>query len=270
MNDPAPTEAKRRGSPFMRVALFWAVYLGVIVATSQVKHMVPAGSGDLAWGLVSCAALFPVTWLFLRWEKRQLRDAGVNLEARSGLRLLGGLALGGATFAVILGVVAGVAGGLAFQRGIALSPGLVLHKVVTVLALACMEELGFRGYALRTLLGRLGVWPTQAIVAVAFGLCHLAFGWTWSAVALGVVPAALLMGIAAIRSGGLAMALGVHAGLNLAQWCFSPGAKGVWQVIIDSPAEGRVALLAPGIGAALTLAMTFAVWRWYPRARADS
>lgn len=265
-HDDSAVGAGRRGPMLAHVGLFWVVYIVVLVSTSEVKHRVPEGGGPLAWGLASCVLLFPLSWLMLRWENRRLPDAGLNIEARSILRLVGGLMIAWATFAVILGVVALIAGGLRFERGVAVNAGLVLQTLATVFALACMEELGFRGYALRTLPRGLGVWPAQLVVAAAFGLCHIAFGWTWAAVLLGVVPSALLFGVTALRSGGLAMPLGVHAGLNLAQWYFSQNATGVWKVVLsDEQAKARVALLAPGIGAAITLATAWAVWRWYPK-----
>lgn len=39
--------------------------------------------------------------------------------------------------------------------------------IATYLALSSMEELGFRGYALRTLDAQFGVWPALALAAIA-------------------------------------------------------------------------------------------------------
>jgi Type II CAAX prenyl endopeptidase Rce1-like len=118
----------------------------------------------------------------------------------------------------------------------------------------CMEELGFRGYPLRTLVPGLGLWPAQAIVAVAFSLCHLAFGWSWTTILLGVIPSALLFGMAAIASRGLAVPIGLHAGVNLAQSSMSGNSSwGFWKLAMDDQARGRITALSPISGVAVTV-----------------
>lgn len=138
-----------------------------------------------------------------------------------------------------------------------------LLAVTGYLALASMEELGFRAYALRTLVAAIGRWKAQLVVAVAFGLTHVAYGWAWSTVLLGVMPSGLLFGAVALRRGGLGSAVGVHAGINLAQWVL--GAKptpGVWTLDADPAQAARLASSAPFIAAAVTLLAAALVWWW--------
>lgn len=47
---------------------------------------------------------------------------------------------------------------------------------------------GFRAYPLWTLVGALGIWWAQGVVAVAFALVHILYGWSMSPVLLGVFP----------------------------------------------------------------------------------
>jgi hypothetical protein len=244
---------------FVHVVLFWCCYLAVLVLASIVKAKVPPQWAQLVWGLSSSAALLPLTLVFLRREDRTFRDIGLNVEAMSVPRLVAGIVIGLTIFAVILSLIDIVAGPLHLTRGIA-SPGTMADSGCTFLALACMEELGFRGYALRTLVRTMGMWRAQTMVALAFGLSHVAFGWSWSNILLGVIPSALLFGVAATSSRGLAMPIGVHAGLNFAQWAVSEN-SGIWKLEFNNQLRPRVDFVSPIIGIAVTLFVAFLFWR---------
>jgi len=108
----------------------------------------------------------------------------------------------------------------------------------------------------------MGRWWAQVVDAVAFGLVHVAYGWPWSAVALGVIPGGLLFGAVALRS-GLAGAIGVHAAVNFAQWVLGAKASpGLWTLAADPTDAARLASSAPFIGAAVMLVAAGAVWMW--------
>jgi len=243
--------------------------MAVLVLASSVKAKVPPQWGQLVWGLASSAALLPLILVFLRREGRTFRDIGLNIEAMSVPRLVAGIVIGLATFAVILLLIDIIAGPLRLTRGIA-SSGTMAVSGCTFLALACMEELGFRGYALRTLVRTMGMWRAQAIVAVAFGLSHVAFGWSWINILLGVIPSALLFGIAATSSRGLAMPIGVHTGVNFAQWAVSDN-SGIWKLVFNDQLRLRVDFVSHIIGIAVTLFVAFLFWRLQiHRGRGDS
>jgi uncharacterized protein len=183
----------------------------------------------------------------------------MNIEAMSVPRLVAGSVIGVATFAVIPSLINIIAGPVRLTRGTASSGTMVVFGC-TFLALACMEELGFRGYAMRTLVRTSDMWRAQAIVAVAFGLTHVAFGWSWINILLGVMPCALLFGVAATSSRGLAMPMGVHAGVNFAQWAIF-GNAGIWKVAINDQLGSRVDLMSHIIGIAVILFGAFLLWR---------
>ena len=245
---------------FMRVVLFWCCYLVVLFLASIIKARVPPQWGQLVWGLTSSAALLSLTLVFLRREDRTFRDIGLNVEAMSFPRLGAGIAIGVAIFGVILSLINIIAGPLRLTRGIA-SSGTIVILGCTFLALACMEELGFRGYALRTLVRATGMWRAQTIVAVAFGLSHLAFGWSGINILLGVIPFALLFGIAATSSRGLALPVGIHAGVNFAQWAVSEN-SGVWKLVCNDQLRPRVGLLSRIISIAVALFVALLFWRF--------
>lgn len=257
--------------PLLGVGLFWIGYLAVLVAASVTQGLVPQRWGQLAWGLASAAALLGWSWLMIRRERRALVDFGLRLQAGSGRRLLGGLALGVGNYALVVCVTSAALGQIHFQPGPAPALDAIALSVCTILALSAMEELGFRGYALRTLVTHIGAWPAQMVVALAFALVHLAYGWPWQTVLFGVLPSGLLFGAAAMASGGLALPIGVHAGVNLARWAAgesdSPG-FGVWVLVGRQDADfGASAAL---IGLVVTLLTTSALWLWWRRRSAQS
>ena len=243
----------------MRVVLFWCCYMAVLLLAWIAKAKVPPQWGQLVWGLASSAVLLLLTLVFLRQEGRTFRDIGLNLEAMSGPRFVAGIVSGLAIFAIILSLIHIIAGPIRLTRGTA-SSGTTVVFGCSFLALACMEELGFRGYALRTLVRILGMWRAQAIVAVAFGLCHAAYGWSWINILLGVMPWALVFGIAATSTRGLAMPIGLHVGVNFAQWAVSDN-SGVWNLVINDQLRPRIGLASRIVNIAVTLFVSFLFWR---------
>jgi uncharacterized protein len=161
---------------------------------------------------------------------------------------------------VILSFIDIIVGPVRLTRGIASSETMVILGC-TFLALACMEELGFRGYALRTLVRATGMWRAQTIVASAFGLSHVAFGWSWINILLGVIPLALLFGIVATSSRGLALPIGIHAGVNFAQWAVTDN-SGIWKLVVNDELRPRVGLLSRIVSIAVALFVAFLFWRF--------
>jgi len=247
-----------------RVGAFWAGYLVVLVAASFGKGMAPPQFAQLVWGLGGSVLLVLLTWAFLRWDRRGFRDVGMNVEGMSVARWVVGVGIGLVVFAVIMVLVDLIAGPVRLVRGGASAGGAVV-SAITVLAVAAMEEIGFRGYPLRTLVGAVGLWRAQAIVAVAFGLCHVAYGWSWSNILLGVIPFGILFGFAATGSRGLAVPIGVHAGINFAQWAVGDS-SGIWKLVFDEGMRGRVAVVSRAGGIGVSFVGAFLFW-WVSRRR---
>jgi membrane protease YdiL (CAAX protease family) len=184
----------------------------------------------------------------LQWSTGSLRRFGA------------GLFLGVGVYAAVLLMISLIAGPLEFHGAMRPTGVAVLAVVATTLALGAMEEIGFRAYPLFTLVDTLGSWWGQLIVAVAFALTHILYGWSFGAVALGVFPSALLFGAVAVATRGIACPLGVHVALNLGQWAMGEkGEPGIWQLALDSASEARVAAVAPIIGFVVVTVSAIAV-----------
>lgn len=257
-----------RGPTLGRVGAFWIGYLLILVTISATKNWVPPLWAPLTWGLGSVLGLLGLTWLLLPRERRDLDDAGLRVGRASWLRLLAGLLLGAANLALMLWVISMLATPLSIAPNSAGSSGTIGLTAAGILALAAMEELGFRGYTLRMLLREFGPVAAQIIVAMAFGLTHLAYGWPWQTVLVGVIPAALLFGAAAYVSGGLALPIGIHAGINLARWAIGESdTPGFWVVSAADPTQTPADGLSAWLGVAVTLMLTASLWVWHARSR---
>ena len=256
-----------KGRALATVALFWALYLGILYLASFPKVMVPGGYRDLVWGALSSALLIGVTWFILRREGRSPEEVGLVATPKSGRELGTGLLLGLGIYLLTMVAVNFIAEPLSLEptgNGTLLGGSLAL---VSFLALAVMEEVGFRGYPLRTLVPAIGFWPAQIIVAVAFALCHRLFGWGWETIAYGVLPNAILFGMAATATRGLAFPIGLHAALNLAAW--SVNAKdtpGIWSLVIPNIVGSSVGPVAVNASVVITLGAAGIIW-WYGRRR---
>jgi uncharacterized protein len=249
----------------LRVALFWAGYLAVLWLAAFPKQMVPDAWGPLVWGVVSLLIIAAATRWMERREGRAGAERTVAFDRGSVTRFALGLLVGVAAYVLVTLGISLLVTPIHFHRSVGPTVGVLALTVTTILALATMEELGFRGYSLRALHAALGAWPAQCLVAIAFGLCHVLFGWPWLTVLMGVVPSALLFGAAAQRSGGIAMAIGVHAALNLAQTMVGEkSVPGYWSINFDPNATESLARWAPPLGAVTTLLCAAVVW-WWPR-----
>lgn len=250
----------------LRVAMFLAGYLLVLFAASMFKGMAPPRYADVVWGACSSLGLVALTWVFLRREQRDFADVGMRADRSTVLRVACALVGGVVLYALALATISFTFGPLTLSTPTWPSAARWLLIVVSYLALSCMEELGFRTYALRTLVPAVGRWTAQGVIAVAFGLSHLAYGWSLSSIVMGVIPSGLLFGAAAMRRGGLALAIGVHAGVNLAQWIVGEkSTPGVWTIGADAAATARLSTGAPWVATSVMLLATVAAWCWPER-----
>ena len=252
----------------LRVALFWVAYFAILLLASVAKSAAPPKWGQIVWGLTSSIALVAVTLFMLRREGRSAKEVGFGVSRGTIARFLLGALVGICAYLFSVAAIAVLVGPIHFARVAGPSVSVVGLTVCSYLALALMEEIGLRGYALRTLDARFGLaWAMFAAASVT-ALSHLAFGWAWQTVAMGVVPGALLFGAAAIASRGLAMPIGLHAAVNIARWITGETDNaGLWTLAVDERVRGRVITWAPLIGLTAFSMITAALLLWHVRHR---
>ncbi|MGH9585499.1 MAG: lysostaphin resistance A-like protein [Acidobacteriaceae bacterium] len=219
----------------LRAFLFLLLCPLVLVFIAPIARRAAPLTGMLETGAITGLLTFLLTVLFVRWDGLRLRDVGTAVTARSAARLAFGLIIGIAL--VLLQEFSLYAGGHAHWiiRTPHISLGVILLALAAYLSLALREELAFRGYSLRRIEAAKGLWISILIMVIAFTLEHSAGGWTWSRSLLGPPAGALLFGMAALATRGIAVPLGIHFAFNFGQWFM--GQKelaGPLQLVVDA------------------------------------
>ncbi len=169
-------------------------------------------SAVLGEGVAFSVLLFSaavMAWL----EKRSMADYAFPGRGAFGAWFWKGVAWGFLALTSVL-LLMRVAHGFEFGS-LALGGGRLISYAASwaaaFLAVGCLEEFLFRGYALYTLATGMGFWPAAVLLSALFGAVHLHnAGETW----VGGLSAALIgmfLCLTVRRSGSLWFAIGLHA-----------------------------------------------------------
>lgn len=264
MNDQTTGDSNRSTTRLgAYVLLFWVGYVAVTLVVGMATS-IKIGSEVwqlTAWGFISCAGLLALSRFLMRIEKTPHTQLDLMVRVSSMSRFSIGVFLGVASFVVHVAIVSAFAGPVRFEwvPGVG-AMGAAIY-FARFLSTSCMEELGFRGYALQRLTTNMGPWPAVCITAVAFGLSHLAYGWDLQTIVLGVIPGGLLWGMSAIATRGLAVPIGLHAAWNFSSW--SGGARpetGLLQMIVEDDALELTQMVGTASYLSIFGALTLAFW----------
>lgn len=246
----------------VRVLLFLIACAVVLAFAAPIAQRFAARDFELFLGVVTSIATFALTAIFVRWERLSLADAGAEPNGGSLARLVLGFLIGSVIIAA-WAVISLAAGQVHWVRAHDFDPGSIAVALLAYLSLACREELAFRGYPLRMLDRRFGLWPAQLSIAFMFALEHKLAGATWVDAFLGSGVGSLLFGMAAIATRGLAIPIGIHAAWNLGHWALGlKGTPGVWRVIERPHSTGVEGIF---VYDAVMLFAVFAFWVWHRR-----
>jgi membrane protease YdiL (CAAX protease family) len=181
------------------------------------KLGIPGG----AWlQVIGTLALLGSTWSVLRLRKESLRNVGFDLNSR-WLREFGWGALIGMGQILLAVLAVWAFGGVRLELNPAHSIRFLCSGAIVFFFAAINEETLYRGFLFQRLRDGLGVLPTQLMLAVLFSMSHWGnpgmHGLTrfWAALDLGI--GALVFGLAYLRTGSLALPIGLHLGWNWLQ-----------------------------------------------------
>jgi hypothetical protein len=245
-------------------ALFFLVACPVIlIVAGPLTKTVSPQAGPLAVGAVTSLLTFLLTLLFVRWDGIRLGDVGASFSRRTGPRMLFGFVVG--ALLVALQIVALRASGHVHWVDAPHRPmGAILLALAGYFALALREELAFRGYPLRRLESAWGLWGALLLITAVFTLEHAAGGWSWSRSLLGPPAGAILFGMAALATRGLAVPVGIHAAFNFGQWLMGQKeTAGVWQPVVDAGFNRQAETLAYAAYLTGTLLASCGFWLWW-------
>ncbi len=258
---PALPAAESRFRALLIVLFFWAGVAVIGFAAGASAAMVPARQGmqAIAVGTLASVLILLLTILIGRLARINLADCGI-IPDRASLARFGAGLLFGAAIVLVYALVLTLFGSVRWIRNpeVPFTAGAAMFAAA--LALAWAEELAFRGFPLRYLSRTFHFWLAQALVAAAFILYHILLGWPLFPAIVGTGTGALLFGMAAIATRGLAVPTGIHGAWNFGSW--TVGARetaGFWRAAGDTQLANVIGYLLPA-----WLGIVF-FWLWHRR-----
>lgn len=189
--------------------------------------------------LVTSILTFFLVVLFARWEKLPLKDIGLIADNGSLLRFLSGLGIGIIMVLIQMIIVINFAE-VKFSLAQHNQPATIITSLILYFLLACREELAFRSYSLRSLAYSLRPSVALAIITIIFVIEHVIGGMSWKMSILGAGLGGILFGLAALKTKGLALPLGLHFSWNFTQWLLGfKNNTGVWREIVEKGHESQ-------------------------------
>ena len=198
--------------PWARVLFYFLVLaLGTVVAGT-----VPVLQDF--WFFMLLAVI--LSWLFLRAEGRTLRATRLLPEKKKHWFELGGGSLAGGTLAFITFALTVSLTGDQWKWIGVLDWGTVAILFLTCLWSSIVQEFVFRGYPFQLLHRHYGGAIAQWVVAIPFALMHLHPGLNNTEIVLTILTTtlgSLFFGMAYLKTGHLALPIGLHFGWNFIQ-----------------------------------------------------
>lgn len=221
-SQPAPASEPERGlapstaSVIIRIFIYaFFCWFGMLllaplfyVAADTLITFVAATFGAAAIANTLCLRIY---------ERRSLAEVGFGWNSASARHLLTGAGASAAVAALI--VVLPVLLGLATWTRSAEQPsgwGTVAYTFVLLLFGVVAEELMFRGYGFQIMVRRFGAFATLLPMGVLFAAAHSSnMNVSWIAL-VNTFLWGVALGWSVLRSGDLWLAIGIHAGWNMA------------------------------------------------------
>jgi hypothetical protein len=227
-----------------------------------------AGTGSraiLIVGALTVPPTFALTVLFIKWEGKRLSDYRFEVTRGTGLRFAGGLFLGFSLVAAQTALIF-LGGGVHWMPA---SPAPTMFvPVLGYLLLATREEIAFRGYPLRKLSSEIDPWSAQLVVVTLFVIEHRLGGSNWTNALVGSGAGALVFGMAALATRGLAFPIGLHAAWNIGDWARgNKGGEGLWHAVAQPGSAVHAERIAMASYVAVMLLALAGLWQWYRRTR---
>ncbi len=197
--------------------LFWVVFLLLLLFFGSLSNtLLHKNWSSALYGTIATIATSICTLLFIKLEKKTLFEYGLVLEKKTFVRFIGGLAIGTIIFSLIILLLL-VFTELRMEKSKQVWEWKNLFWYLLIIPAAFMEELAFRSYTFINLNKVFGLRITQIIVAIAFAVYHILMGWDIGIAILGPGIWAIVFGLAAVWSKGIAVPTGIHVALNLIQ-----------------------------------------------------
>lgn len=223
-----------------RVLFFCLCCALILIFCSSLTKNIPFKFSDHLSILSATILTFLLIILFLKWENLKLCNVGIIPGKYSISRFLCGYTIG-FCMAVSQALIVLTYGHFQLKLVAEISLIDILSPLLLYFFIACREELAFRSYSLRSLNISLGPIWALAIIGIIFIVEHVAGGMTWKMAVLGSGAGAILFGVSALKTKGLALSLGLHSAWNFGQWTFGFKNKpGIWEAVVEKGHESDI------------------------------
>jgi uncharacterized protein len=254
------------------VALF---LLSRVAYTPLVRWLKSLGADDLLLQPMPFVFVLLVTWICLALRRERLADVGLRADRAWWRQAAIGCVIGIASAAMAVALVL-----LADGARLVLDPqrsfAALLIGAHSFLFVSLFEELLFRGFLFQRLIAGSRPWIALVVFALLFAFSHWGNpemdGITRWIATIEIALAAVLLGLAYLRTGSLALPIGLHLGWNWAQGSlFGFGVSGLdqagwWQPQLPSQPVwingGGFGLEASIFAIAVDLLPIVLLWRW--------
>jgi membrane protease YdiL (CAAX protease family) len=215
------------------------------------------------------------TWACTRLRKERLSSIGFRLDQRWFKEMVLGTLSGVGMALVVVGMICAI-GGVRFELDPGRSVAALLVGFYTFLIVALFEETLFRGFVFQRMLDGVGIWPAQIALATLFAVGHWGNpgmqGTTEWVAAADLFLAAVMLGLAYLRTRSLALPIGLHLGWNWTQghvlgfgvsgYDFAGWLHPVFQGKAEWLTGGAFGPESSIFGPLVSLLMIFLLWRW--------
>ena len=205
---------------------WWILVFVAIIAISRPLYSVVSdgltslGVTDLGKEPLGFLFILAVTWICTRMRRESLGDVGLGLSPRHGIEFAVGLGVACVAIALVALLMA-LTAGVAFVPNTEGSLRIAAQAFYVFTFAALMEELLFRGFVFQRLVAGTNPWIAQGALATLFAAGHLSNpGMETHALWVGSLDLALgaiVFGLAYLKTGRLALPVGLHLGWNWMQ-----------------------------------------------------
>ena len=208
----------------LRNGWWMLIFVALVAATRPVygllsRSLTQVGADDAWREPLPFVLVLLVTWACLRLRGQPLSSVGYRIDRRWLQQLGLGMALGmGSLLLAALMIMA--TGAVTFEADPGRSLGILAYGLYLFAFVALLEETLFRGFLFQRLVDGAGVWFAQIALAVLFALGHWdnpgMDGVTKLVASVELALAAIMLGLAYLRTRSLALPIGLHLGWNWA------------------------------------------------------
>jgi hypothetical protein len=198
---------------------WWILVFSVVFLASQFayhpvsKALQNFGAGKEWLAPLPVVFLLLVTWVCMRLRRQPLSGVGLRLNATWLRQVLGGIAFGSVLMLAVTALIF-LIGGVRFELDPARGVAALATGVWFFVWVAVLEELLFRGFVFQRLVDGIGAPLALLSMAVLFAIAHwgnpgmqgTTLVWATIDTALG----GILLGLAYLRTGSLALPIGIH------------------------------------------------------------